>query len=435
MKIVAALVALLAIAAPAGLYLASSRTSIAFDPAPKVIGAETPVKVRLDNPHGVRHLTAVVVQNGQRYPLFETGEPASRLLFWRRKLPARHVEFSAGQKKAPALKEGKATLHVEARSNDLRASTDAITAEVEVILAPPRVVADGFQHYINQGGAELAVFTVSGYWTEAGVRVGRHTFPSYPLPGSTKQERLSLFAFSWDTPADAVPVVFARNPAGVEATARFWFKVFPKKFRKRDIELTDDFMDKVAGQIAPGASGGLLSRFLRINGELRRENNAALARLSAKTEPRFLWSGPFQQLSNSKVESAFADQRTYVYKGKKVDEQVHLGFDLSVTMHNPVTASNDGNVVHAADLGIYGNCVVIDHGFGLQSIYAHLSEIGVKEGEMVKKGRTIGKSGSTGLAGGDHLHFTMQIGGVQVNPVEWWDDHWIQDRIRSKVSW
>jgi murein DD-endopeptidase MepM/ murein hydrolase activator NlpD len=277
------------------------------------------------------------------------------------------------------------------------------------------------------------VATISGYWTDAGVRVGSYSFRTFPLPGSKTQERFSLFAFPWDLPADSAPVFFARNP-GAETTAHFWYKVFPKKFRKRDLEIDDKFLEKVVNQIDPGGSGDLLSRFLKINGELRRKNNQTLADLRLKTADHFLWSGPFTQLANSKVESSFADRRTYIYKGKKVDEQVHLGFDLSVTQHVAVAAANDGQVVYAADLGIYGNCVVLDHGYGLQSIYGHLSEIGVKPGDMVKKGQALGRSGSTGLAGGDHLHYSMQVDGVQVNPVEWWDDHWIHDRIRSKLT-
>ena len=139
------------------------------------------------------------------------------------------------------------------------------------------------------------------------------------------------------------------------------------------------------------------------------------------------------QLGNSKVESQFADQRSYIYKGKKVDRQMHLGFDLSVTKNVAVVAANSGKVVYAADLGIYGNCVAIDHGYGLQSIYGHLSSIDVKPGDSVKKGQTIARSGATGLAGGDHLHYSMQVDGVQINPVEWWDAHWIHDRILSKL--
>jgi murein DD-endopeptidase MepM/ murein hydrolase activator NlpD len=155
--------------------------------------------------------------------------------------------------------------------------------------------------------------------------------------------------------------------------------------------------------------------------------------LANQTEQKVLWTGPFLQLGNSKVEAKFADVRSYIYKGKKVDQQVHLGFDLSVTQHTPVVASNDGKVVYAGNLGIYGNCIVVDHGYSLQSIYAHLSQIDVKPGDMVKKGQSMGKSGSTGLAGGDHLHYGMQVDGVQINPVEWWDSHWIKDRILSKI--
>jgi murein DD-endopeptidase MepM/ murein hydrolase activator NlpD len=153
-----------------------------------------------------------------------------------------------------------------------------------------------------------------------------------------------------------------------------------------------------------------------------------------KTEGHFLWTQSFLQLAGSQVESAFADLRTYVYKGKKIDQQVHLGFDLATTQHGPVLAANDGKVIWAAPLGIYGNCIVLDHGLGLQSIYGHLSAITVKEGDMVSRGQQMGKSGSTGLAGGDHLHYSMQVDGVQVNPVEWWDDHWINDHIRSRLK-
>jgi murein DD-endopeptidase MepM/ murein hydrolase activator NlpD len=139
------------------------------------------------------------------------------------------------------------------------------------------------------------------------------------------------------------------------------------------------------------------------------------------------------QLGNSQVEASFADHRTYVYQGKEVDQQVHLGFDLAVTARVPVLAANDGKVLNASWLGIYGNCVILDHGMGIASLYGHLSSIDVKPGDTVTKGQTLGRSGMTGLAGGDHLHFTMLVSGHPVNPVEWWDAHWIQDRVERKL--
>jgi murein DD-endopeptidase MepM/ murein hydrolase activator NlpD len=112
---------------------------------------------------------------------------------------------------------------------------------------------------------------------------------------------------------------------------------------------------------------------------------------------------------------------------------VHLGFDLAVTANVPVLAANDGRVVHADFLGIYGNCVIVDHGFGVQSLYGHLSSLDVKAGDMVRKAQPLGRSGMTGLAGGDHLHFTMLVDGRPVNSVEWWDAHWMEDRVLRKI--
>jgi murein DD-endopeptidase MepM/ murein hydrolase activator NlpD len=178
----------------------------------------------------------------------------------------------------------------------------------------------------------------------------------------------------------------------------------------------------------------LAASFLRINGDLRRRNAQTIADLSKKTSPEMLWKDAFQALGNASVEAGFADNRTYFYQGKEIDRQVHLGFDLAVTQRIPVLAANTGIVVYAADLGIYGNCVILDHGLGVQSLYGHLSVIEVKEGMRVEKGQMLGRSGMTGLAGGDHLHFTMLVSGQAVNPVEWWDPKWMQDRELRKIA-
>jgi hypothetical protein len=433
-KLTLAIVVVLLVAAAVVLAALSATPAITMDPIVKVIGASTSVKVEVTGPYGLRRFTAVLEQSGARYPVFELHNPAHRLLFMRLHEAPHAISFAAGKQQAPALKAGKATLIVEAQSNDFLGRAVSATFDLDVVLEPPRLAVDEAQHYINQGGSELVTFTVSGDWSEAGVKVGPYTFRSFPMPGRPKNERFSLFGFSWDLPVDTVPHVYARNAAGTEVTGRFWFKVFPKPFRTRDLEITDAFLDKVVNQIDPGGSGDLLTRFLRINRDLRKQNNQALADLRLKTEERVLWNGPFSQLANSQVEAHFADVRSYVYKGKKVDQQVHLGYDLAVTAHVPVVAANDGRVVWASDLGIYGNCIVLDHGYALQSIYGHLSAIDVKVGDIVKKGQAMGHSGSTGLAGGDHLHFSMQVDGVQINPVEWFDAHWIHDRILSKLA-
>ncbi len=430
-SVILGLVLLLVVGGVGAFYLLSSAPEVKFAGDVKSIGQETPVKVTVSSPHGVRSVNAWIEQGGKRFPVFENAAESKKWLPRGSEQP-KEFAFSAGKKQAPELKEGPARLVVEASANDFASKSASVGTDVVVSLQPPTVSADGFQHYVNQGGMELVTFMVNGSWNEAGVRVGKYTFRSFPLPGKSENERFAMFAYPWDLGPDVVPVVYARNAAGTEATARFWFKLFPKKFRSRELSLDDRFLTKVANELDPGGQGTLVERFVRVNSELRKKNNQTLADMRLKTEPKMLWSGPFFRLG--KVESFFADERTYLYQGKKVDQQMHLGFDLSDVQAAPVRAANSGRVLHAGPLGIYGNCVVLDHGYGLQSVYGHMRQIDVKPGDMVNKEQVMGKSGDTGLAGGDHLHFTMQIDGVQVNPIEWWDSHWIQDRILSKLA-
>ncbi len=418
-----------------GLYVMSVTPAVVLTSSPSVIGQSTPIAVRVSAPHGVRRLSAVIEQNGTRFPVAGQSQPSRRIL-WKRHMSETAWEFAAGTKTVPQLKDGKARLIVSATSNDLRASTVRVEREVTVVTQPPMLSVDSDQHYLYIGMAELVTFNASGYWTEAGVKVGNATFRGWPMPGG-KPGLFALFAFPWDAPAGTAPVVYATNPAGNQVSGQMVFS-FPKKeqpkYRVRDLQLDDRFLQKAVSELDPKGSGDVVLRFLKINSEMRRANNKTLSDLRFKTEPRFLWSQPFQQQPNSKVESNFADVRNYFYQGKKIDQQVHLGYDLSVTQHVGVQASNDGRVVYAAPLGIYGNCIVVDHGYGLQTIYGHLSEIAVREGDMVKRGQVMGKSGQTGLAGGDHIHFSMQLDGVQIDPREWWDAHWIKDHIAKRVA-
>ena len=156
--------------------------------------------------------------------------------------------------------------------------------------------------------------------------------------------------------------------------------------------------------------------------------------LARRSQPRFLWSGAFLPLHNGQVMAAFADHRTYTWEGREVDHQDHLGFDLASVKSAPVPASNQGLVVLARYFGIYGNTVIVDHGYGLMTLYAHLSAIDVKDGQEVQRGQTLGRTGATGLALGDHLHFTVLLHGLPVSPAEWWDGHWIDDRLRRKLG-
>jgi len=423
------IVIVLVVLVPIAFVLARSATPVIDLPSSVTsLGQATPITARIRDPHGVRRLAAFVEQNGARYQVFELAQPSN--------LTDTTANFTAGVKTTPQLKDGKAKLIVEATSNDLLRKTARWEREVTVVTRPPIVSVDSDQHYLYLGMADLATFNVSGTWTEAGVRVGDQTFRAWPMPGG-KPGFFSLFAFAWDMPSNTVPLVYASNGAGNDVTSPIIFQ-FPKKeqpkYTVHDFQVNDRFIQKVVGELDPNGSGDPVTRFVKINSEMRRANNKVLSDLRFKTADRFLWSQPFMRQSHSQAESSFADTRNYIYKGNKIDQQVHLGYDLAVTQHVGVEASNDGRVVYAAPLGIYGNCIVVDDGYGLQTIYGHLSQIDVHEGDMVKRGQVMGTSGQTGMAGGDHIHFGMQLDGVQIDPKEWWDSHWIKDHIAKRVD-
>ncbi len=426
LRILAAIV-LIIILAVGTVFLLGKRVDLKPEQAITAIGEASPIGYVAASPHGVKRFTAVIEQNGQRQVVIDDQQKS--------KETKRIYHFLAGRKQAAFLKEGDAKLTVTAQSNDLWGAKTTDKSDVRVILRPPSVTADGLQHYINQGGAELVLLEVSGDWTEAGVRVGPDVARSFALPGQPddSKNRFSLFPFSYSIPAETIPVVFAKNAAGIEATATFWTKIFPKTFHNSVIEVTTQNMQKVVTDIDPNGTGDLVERFVRINRDMRKDNNKTLSDLKYKTEHKLLWSGPFEAILG-KRESFFADHRTYMYQGKKIDEQVHLGFDIAASEHMPVKSANSGKVVYAGRLGIYGNCVVLDHGYGLQTLYGHMSRVDVKVGDMVTKKQAMGLSGSTGMAFGDHVHFSMLVEGVQINPIEWWDEHWIHDRILSKIG-
>jgi murein DD-endopeptidase MepM/ murein hydrolase activator NlpD len=405
-----------------------SKPSIDVPVAVTTIGQATPIAVHVRNAHGVSKLTATLMQNGTQYKAWES--PAA----------SKDVEttfnLEIGVKTTPQLHDGPAHLILEATSGGLLHGTTRWERDVNVVTQPPLVSADSDQHYLYLGMADLATMNISGAYTSAGVKVGDQTFRAWPMPGG-KPGLFSLFAFAWNMPAGTTPLVYASNGSGNDVMTPLTF-IFPKKeqpvYTQHEIQISDQFMQKVLGELDPNGTGDPVARFVKINTEMRQANNKTLADLRLKTAEGFLWSQPFTRQAHAKAEATFADVRSYMYHGKKIDQQVHLGYDLAVTQHVGVEASNDGRIVWAAPLGIYGNCIVVDHGYGLQTIYGHMSRIDMHVGDMVKRSQVMGLSGMTGMAGGDHVHFAMQLDGVQIDPKEWWDAHWIKDHVVRRVD-
>jgi murein DD-endopeptidase MepM/ murein hydrolase activator NlpD len=417
----------------------------------KVVGMSSPLEVRVQAPGALlEQLEIVLEQGGKQVPLFSLADQkgaqvkqdgADRML----------VTREIGKQAIPELQSGDARVVVRAARKvvyGIRTLRAEATRDFRVRLERPRVSVVSTHHFVNHGGAEMIVYRVTPEDVESGVMVGDVEYRGFAAAGANDVPgikigdpalRVAFFALLHDQDLKTPMRLFARDEAGNAARADFDFRAFPKPFKRSRIQLDEKFLERVVPAILERTTeikpeGDTLAKFLAINGELRRKNNAKIASFAAQTDPGLLWRGTvFHPFTNSGLQAAFADHRTYVFQGKEVDQQVHLGFDLASFTSIPIVASNRGKVVFAEELGIYGNCVIIDHGMGVQSLYGHLSSISVKPGQTVDKEQEIGRSGMTGLAQGDHLHFTMLVNGKMVNAVEWWDSHWIEDRILRKL--
>jgi len=452
MRILLGLVLVVALAAAAFFVVAGRFDApvVRINQPVKMVGVDSTLDVTVDAPKGgLTELDIVLEQGGKTTPLFSLASPAAASVT--QETPDRlRITRPIGKRAIADLQAGAGRIVVRAARAGLyglRTRESSASRDFQARFTPPRIGVVSMHHFINLGGSEMVVYRATPPDVQSGVLVGETFYPGYPasgagVPASDPSLKIAFFALLHDQDLNTPIGLFAKDEAGNQARASFDYKVFPKKFSRGRIELGDPFLQRVVPEIldhAPELKAAIaqpadyLPAFLRINNDLRRLNAQKVIDVALQSPPEMLWKGPFVPLGNAQVESKFADHRTYFHQGKEVDQQVHLGFDLAVTANIPVKSGNDGRVVYAEYLGIYGNCVIIDHGMGVSSLYGHLASIDVKAGDAVKREQVIGRSGMTGLAGGDHLHFSMQVQGRPVNPVEWWDAHWIDDRIVRKI--
>lgn len=402
-------------------------------PASDVLGL-SPVEVVVSDPGaGLKSVSASLSAAGAEHTLVseEYAEPVSEKKF-----------TVALTSKLTGLKEGPAVLRISARDASLwgffRGNDTVIEKKLTIDITPPTLELIADDRYINFGGAGAIVYKPAADTATSGVKVGDHFFPGFKGQVAGQPDYfLALFAHPYNVPAETRATLVATDKAGNSRQMTLVYELKNVKYRKSTIPVPESFLqNKVAPLVQDVAArqGGPKDIFVAVNRKLRAENEARITEITRKATPSMLWKGAFSQLSNSKVEANFADHRTYLYNNEAIDTAYHLGYDLSVTKHYPVEAANSGTAVFVDDLGIYGNTVILDHGLGLFTLYSHLSSTDVKVGDAVKNRQIIGRTGETGLAAGDHLHYGVYLHGVAVLPVEWWDSKWIDDNITPKLA-
>ncbi|MEN3029176.1 MAG: M23 family metallopeptidase [Aquificaceae bacterium] len=343
--------------------------------------------------------------------------------------PSKEVSFTLKAKEA-GFKEGEVSLTLELSSGVLQKRTYSLRALVDTI--PPRFSLIAYTPTLSPGGTFALKVKVE---EEARVMLvqGEHRYGFYPVGDGY---HFGLFPVRLDLVEAQNIRVEVRDRAGNLSFQNLPLKLKEVKFREDRINIEENFINRVIYPLLGEEGKGLapLEAFRRVNELWRARDAKKLEEIGKKSEPRVLWEGAFLQLPNSKVFAGYGDQRHYMYEGQKVSESKHMGFDFASLERAPVPAGNSGVVVYAGWLGIYGNTVILDHGMGLMSLYGHLSEVGVKEGQFVKKGEIIGRTGATGLALGDHLHFGLLVQGYEVNPLHWLDQKWIKSHINPVLE-
>lgn len=418
----------------------SGRPAAAVVRPATVVGRATPFSLRVDSGRaGLRSVDVRLEGGGASGPLFSKEFPADGLLGSGIRGDCIDLVLDGASAGVPA---GEARIVVRASDwsalGRLRGTSEILSIPVTVDLDPPAVTPVTTTSMAQRGGSAIVVYRVAPDAVRSGVEIGERRFPGRTGSSADPGLAVALFSVPWDAKAPIQPWIYAEDAAGNRARAAVPLPIKERGFPEEKIEVTSTFMSVKIPELLERngmkAPTDPVEAYLAVNRDLRRRSEERLREIARVSAPRFLFEGAFVQQPDTAVGSRFAERRHYFYGGKPIDEQTHLGTDLASVKLAPVVAAAGGRVLWAGDLGIYGNAVVLDHGLGLETLYAHLTDTAVSPGQKVARGATLGRSGQTGLAGGDHLHYSTMIHGRHVDPVEWWDAKWFRDRIAPQLA-
>lgn len=425
------MIALIIGVAVAGVYFFLFRDlrgpSLTLSPEISRVGPAQNLTAHIADPSGVRRVKVTVRRNSQSLVLLseEFSDSAS----------PRDVSFTLRDAKLP---EGPFELEIKAYDASYagfgKGNSSTLTLPMQLDSRPPRIAVKTVPPAIRRGGCALIVYTVSENAAETGVRVGDFFFPGHRQSNGAYA---CLFPFPYTMSASAfAPEIMARDEAGNVTSSRLLVNIQNRNFKTDTVSIGDSLLSAKADELAGlcPEKDSPLAQYLCVNTKVRQENDARLLELGADTRPAFFAAPYLKRLPRSAVKAGFGDFRTYLFNGEKIDEQTHTGLDLASVAHAEIPAAQAGRVIFTGYLGIYGNMVLVDHGLGLMTLYAHMSEILTRQGAEVQAGDILGKTGTTGMAVGDHVHFGVLVGGLPVSPIEWLDAAWVRDNIVRRLA-
>lgn len=406
-----------------------------------VVGLSTPLEVALQTGRAGLATYEIMARrpDGTLVLLAEEQIPATGLLGSGVTDRTVRIDLNA---KALGLPEGAAEIEVFATDHAptalLRSREPLLRTPIRVDLTAPKIRVRGGQHYVSRGGSDLVVYEVGEDTVSSGVDIGELHFEGRHPPRLPDHVRVALYTVRHDAAEGSLPRVSAVDAAGNRRVVSFPVEVRPKSFPAEEIRVGDAFIDGTVRPLLEAHDKPVpddpVEAFLAVNRVMRRASERTLKERTNPSAPQLAIEGAFRQQPGTKVGSRFAERRSYLYGDRVVDHQDHLGYDLASVKQTPILSAQSGTVAAVEDIGIYGNVVLIDHGLGLSSLYAHLSSTQVEVGDPIAAGEPVGRSGQTGLASGDHLHFSVLVGGEHVDPIEWWDPRWVRLHIEEPLA-
>jgi len=319
-----------------------------------------------------------------------------------------------------------------------------IIEKINVMIDTKKPIANVISNsrYMQRGGSGVVIVKVQDDNLEDAYISFNDTKKFKLIPFYKENYYIALIAWPMDISTFSRVNLMVIDKAENKTITKVPFYIQKKIVKQDNIQLTEKFIKNVSANVLEQSfepvPEDMKEIFVYSNTVLRDKNiqtieqsvtkNASIDRVDSFD------INAFKRLRGSKTVAGYGDKRHYYLNGEKINEAWHLGIDWASVKKAPVRTSNEGKVIFKNYLGLYGNTIIIDHGMGLSTLYAHTSSQHVEVGENISKHKKIANTGSTGAVFGDHLHFGVLIQGVEVNPIEWMDNNWIKVRITDVIE-
>lgn len=398
---------------------------------------QTPIHVTVEDESGLKSFKATISTPHDDWVVIDESTPSHDVKKSFDVLPPKGVR---------RVDSNSVVLKIEATDNSLWGLFMGNTFKQEYTLLIDQrrpvlsIIANSYK--IQKGGTAIVVFKAEDANMESAKIETSFGKTFIPQPFVKQGYYASLIAWPAQEQGFSATVV-VRDRAGNESRSSVPVRLKDHLYKVSNIELSDQFLDGKIAELAnvyeqTAGVDDRLEQFRIINEKVRADNENIIHKITSKVSTAMISDFqpyPFYPLVNGQKVADFADHRIYSYKGKEnLSNAYHMGLDLASIHMGPIVSSNAGKVVFAQPNGIYGNLPIIDHGFGLYTLYGHCSELNVQEGDTVAAGQQIAKTGLSGYAMGDHLHFGILVQGIEVRPEEWMDSKWISDNITSVID-